>query len=365
MKIAQICHFLEQAAPLAYQEQYDNAGLLVGDPQAALTGITVSLDVTEQVIREASEKGCNLIVSHHPIIFSGLKKLTGRNYVERCVMMAIKHDIALYAIHTNLDNVQDGVNARIAAKLSLKGTAILQPKGNALSKLTVFVPTSHQHAVIDAISAAGAGQIGNYSHCTFRTEGTGSFKPNERANPFIGESGKLEEVQEARVEAVLPTFLQSHVLRAMKKAHPYEEAAYFMQPLDNQNQTIGAGMVGELPKALAGQAFLQYLKEKMGLSVIRHTEPLTTPIEKVAVCGGSGSFLLPAAVSAGAQVFITSDYKYHQFFDADNRIMIADIGHYESERFTVDLLSEWLQATFKDVPVHPTEVITNPVQYFL
>ena len=362
-QIQDVTRYLETIAPPAYQESYDNSGLIVGNPQVEVSGILISLDATEAVVDEAIAKGCNLIVSHHPIVFRGLKSLTGKNYVERTVIKAIKHDVALYAIHTNLDNVQHGVNRRISDRLGLQDVRILAPKTDTLHKLVTFVPLADADQVLRALGEAGAGQIGNYKNCSFQTTGTGAFEPNEQAQPHLGQAGKLEQVSEQRIEVIYPAHLANRILAALRRAHPYEEVAYYQQPLVNQNQEVGSGMVGELPEPLSGSEFLTHLKESMQLSVVRHTRLLNKLVQRVAVCGGAGSFLLPHALRQQADAFITADYKYHEFFDADGQLIIADIGHYESEVFTKDLLGDFLSEKFVNFAVHLAEVNTNPVFY--
>ncbi len=362
--IANIVHHLEQLAPLPYQESYDNAGLITGNPQAEVNGILIALDAIEPVIDEAIALGCNLVVAHHPIVFSGLKKITGRNYVERVIIKAIKNDIALYAIHTNLDNVLDGVNAKISEKLGLLNGRLLVPKRNLLKKLTVFVPQADTQALLDALAGAGAGQIGNYSHCSFTVAGQGTFQPNERANPHLGRRGQPERVAEDRIEVIFPGHLEAQLLAAMRQAHPYEEVAHYVHLLENIHQEVGAGMVGELPAPLPETAFLQLLKDRFQLSVVRHTALRGRDVHRVAVCGGAGSFLLHPAIGAKADFFVSADYKYHEFFDADGKIVIADIGHYESEVCTKELLWAKLSGTFPSERVIISAVNTNPVNYF-
>ena len=331
--VQDVTRYLETIAPRAYQESYDNSGLLVGDPTAEVSGILVSLDAVESVVDEAIARNCNLVVAHHPIVFRGLKSLTGKNYVERTVIKAIKHDIALYAIHTNLDNVQHGVNRRISEKLGLQHLRILAPKTDTLHKLVTFVPQADTDRVLRALGEAGAGQIGNYKNCSFRTTGTGTFQPNEQANPHLGEAGKQEEVEEQRIEVMYPAHLSAQILAALREAHPYEEVAYYQQTLVNENQEVGSGMIGELPEALSGSDFLAYLKEKMQLSVIRHTRLLDTPVQRVAVCGGAGSFLLPHALRQQADAFVTADYKYHEFFR--RRRTVGDRGYWALRKRSV------------------------------
>lgn len=364
-KIKEITSFLETIAPLPYQESYDNAGLIVGNPTQEVTGVLVTLDATEAVVEEALAKGCNLIVAHHPIVFKGLKKFNGNNYVERTVIKAIKNDVAIYATHTNLDHVVGGVNFMIAERLGLQNPSILAPKNNLLMKLVCFVPTDATQQVADALYEAGVGQIGNYDHCSFRVEGTGTFRPNELANPHIGHSGQDETVSEHRLEVIFPSHLESKVIATLKKAHPYEEVAHYLTLLQNQNQEVGAGAVGTLPEALSSDDFLRYLKQKMQLKIIRHTAFVKNTIQKVAVCGGAGGFLLRDAIQAGADVFITADYKYHEFFDADSRILICDIGHYESEVFTKELLYRYLSKKFTNFATILSETNTNPVFYHI
>lgn len=363
IRIKDITDHLDNLAPVAYAESYDNVGLLVGEKENEVTSVLVSLDCTEEVVKEAIKLGANLIVSHHPIIFKGLKSLTGKNYVERTVMLAIRNDIALYAIHTNLDNISHGVNKRISDIIGLKETTILQPKSGALQKITFFVPVVQAHAVTEALFAAGGGSQGLYSECSFRLNGKGTFKPLEGSDPFLGEIGNREEVDETRVELMYPTYLNSRIRKALKAAHPYEEVAFYQEDLANENQYLGSGMIGELPEPTDVLDFLTKVKSKMHVKVIRHTRISNKLVKRVAVCGGSGSFLLGAAKRAGADVFITADFKYHEFFDAEDSIVIADIGHYESEQFTIDLLAEAIREKFRTFATHLTTVHTNPIHY--
>lgn len=365
MKISEIISVLEKKAPLAYQESYDNAGLIIGNQLMDCSGILCTLDITAELIQEAIQTKCNLIVAHHPIIFKGLTKINGKNYVEQIVILAIKNDIAIYAIHTNLDNISDGVNSTIAKQLGLVNTKILAPKANGLVKLVSFVPIEFAENVREALFAAGAGNIGEYSETSFSMNGVGSFKGSERANPVIGKKGIKALVKEERVEVILPSFLQSVVLNALKKAHPYEEVAYDFYPLNNENQLVGSGMIGELSQAITPTEFLQLLKLTFGLSVVKHTNFIHQKVKKIAFCGGSGSFLIQHAKSANADFFVSSDIKYHEFFEADNKLVIADIGHWESEQFTIDLVFAELTAKFPNFAVLKTAIITNPVSYFL
>jgi dinuclear metal center YbgI/SA1388 family protein len=364
MKIQDIIAVLESKAPLSLQESYDNAGLLTGNAGWECTGIITSLDATEEVVMEAVANKCNLIVAHHPIIFGGLKKITGRSYVERTVISAIKNDIAIYAIHTNFDNVIDGVNARIADKLGLVNRSILSAKSGLLKKLFTYVPVAHLDKVRDAVFAAGGGNIGNYSECSFSLEGEGTFRAGEGADPFIGEVGKRHAEPEKKLEVIFEAWNEKKILNALVKNHPYEEVAYEIIGLDNAYQQVGSGMLGELEEPASETAVLQKLKQAFNLQVVRHTPLRGKMVKKIALCGGAGSFLTGAAIAAGAEIYVTADVKYHEFFDADGRLVITDIGHYESEQFTIDLLFDLLSEKFPNFAVRKTGVKTNPVQYF-
>lgn len=361
--IQDIVSYLEQIAPGSYQESYDNAQLITGDPKAEIKGILCSLDATEEVVNEAIELGCNLIVAHHPIVFKGLKSFTGRNYVERTVVKAIKNDIAIFAIHTNLDHVAHGVNKKICDKLGLNDTKILQPKKGILSKLVTFVPKEDAEEVSQALFNAGAGQIGEYKDCSFQSNGTGTYTPSDRSNPHKGERNKPHREPEVKIEVVLPSYLERKVLSTLKKSHPYEEVAYFLTRLENENQEVGAGMLGVLPNEMSEGEFLQFLKSQMDLEIVKHTHFTGKPVKTIAVCGGAGIFLLSDAKRAGADVFITSDVKYHEFFDAENQLVICDIGHYESEIHTKELLVELLSQNFTNIALYLTKVVTNPITY--
>ncbi len=363
MKIQNVVAHLDQLAPPSLQESYDNSGLLVGDRNKECTGVIVCLDSTEDVIEEAIAAGCNLVVAHHPIVFSGLKRFTGSDYIERTVIKAIKHDIAIYAIHTNLDNVKHGVNGVWADALGLKNQKILSPKKGLLKKLVVFVPESDKDNVLQAMFEAGAGTIGNYAECSYSGEGNGTFKPLENANPYIGEIGKRKVEEESRVEVLLESFNASKVIAAMKKSHPYEEAAYDLLDLNNVHAEIGAGMIGDLSASVDAIEWMNRLKTIMKCGVVRYTPLHKSKIKKVAICGGSGSFLLNNAIAQGADIFVTGDFKYHQFFDAENKIIIADIGHYESEHLTIDYLVRILKEKFTTFAVLLTKVNTNPINY--
>jgi dinuclear metal center YbgI/SA1388 family protein len=364
MKVSEIVDYLEDSYPLALQESYDNSGLLYGRKDWEVTSILVCLDAIESVIDEAISLGSNLVIAHHPIIFKGLKKLTGSNYVERVIEKCIQHKIALYAIHTNLDNHYHGVNREISNRLGLQNLKILSPIKANLFKLVVFVPKDSLELVDQAIFEAGGGEIGNYEECHFRVLGTGAFKPNHSANPAIGERGKRTYVEEYRVEYLVNNHQVSSVLTAMNRAHPYEEVAYEIYPIQNENPYQGAGMIGELEKPMDEMEFLSFLKSTFHCGLVRHTKLLNKKINKVAVCGGSGSFLLTKAISQKADIFITADFKYHEFFDAENQIVIADIGHFESEQFTSKIIADKLNEKFTNFAIRLTEINTNPINYF-
>jgi dinuclear metal center YbgI/SA1388 family protein len=364
MKVAEIISALQNLSPELLQESYDNAGLIVGDPKSEVSGALVCLDSTEDVVQEAIEKKCNLIIAHHPIIFGGLTSLTGKNHVERTVMLAIKHDIAIYAAHTNLDNVQEGVNRKIGNLLGVQNMQILDPKKNLLRKLVTFVPVAHAETIRSALFNAGAGHIGQYDQCSFNTSGEGSFRGGEETKPFVGVRGETHFEKEIRIETIFESFRQGSVIAALLNAHPYEEVAYDIYPLENEHPGIGAGMFGELPEAIDFRTFVAQVKKTFGSGAIKSTTPRSDKVKKVAWCGGAGSFLIKKAIASEADVYITGDIKYHEFFDADGQIAILDIGHYESEQFTMDLIAEKLKEKFPKFAVHLTKVKTNPVIYY-
>lgn len=361
--IRQITDFLEYKAPLSSQESYDNCGLIVGDFSADITNVLVSLDCTEAVIQEAIDRNCNLVVAHHPIVFGGLKKINGKNYVERAVLKAIKNDVAIYAVHTNLDNAFNGVNAEISKRLGLTHLRVLQPKSEVLTKLIVYTPITHTEELKQALFNVGAGEIGAYSECSFTVRGSGTYKPLVGSTPFEGEQDVRSQVEEDRVEVLVSNHRLNKVVNAMLLAHPYEEVAYDLIPIKNSNRFEGAGMVGELPEAINELDFLRKIKNTFECGCVRYTDLINKPIKKVAVCGGAGSFLLKDAIAAKADVYITADMKYHEFFDAEGRILVMDIGHYESEQFTSDLIVAYLKEKFTKFAVLKTGVKTNPIKY--
>ena len=363
VKIKDIANALEMFAPLPLQEGFDNSGLQIGLTEAEVTGVLLCLDVTEKVVDEAVASGCNLIVSHHPLIFSPLKRITGSNYVERCVLKALANGIAIYASHTNMDSVSGGVNYRIAEKLGLQNVRILVPKGDALLKLSVYVPMAQADIVRDALFAAGCGNIGNYGSCSYNVEGYGTFKANEGCNPFCGEIGELHKENEVRIDTVLPAYLKNKVISALLKAHPYEEPAYDIYPLKNSWDSVGLGVVGDLPAERDELDFLAEVKEKFAVGSVRHTSLSGNKVKRVALCGGSGASFADAAISAGAQVYITGEARYHDLFNYDRKILFAVIGHYESEQFTMDVFNDIIRGAYPDLKVIKTSINTNPINY--
>lgn len=363
-KIYDIIKIFEEFAPSTLQESYDNAGLIVGNPHDEVKGILICIDCIEEVVDEAINKKLNLIIAHHPIIFSGLKKINGKSYFERVIIKAIKNDISIYAVHTNADNVLNGVNYKIANLIGLKNISILSPKEEQLFKIVTFCPVKFADKVREALFNSGAGVIGNYDSCSFSTIGTGTFKAGKETNPFVGEKGIIHKEKEERIETIVTKQLLNQCIKNMISAHPYEEVAYDIYPLKNTNPLTGSGIIGELDEGEKEYDFLQKLKKIFKSKCIRHTAFLNKKIKKVAVCGGAGAFLLPTAISKGADIFISADFKYHQFFDADKKIIIADIGHYESEQFTKELFYDLIKEKFPNFAIHLTEVNTNPIKYF-
>jgi len=362
--LAELIDFIETIAPLSLQESYDNAGLITGDRSQIIAGVLLTLDCTESIIDEAKANNCNVIIAHHPIIFFGIKKLTGRNYVERTIIKAIKNDIAIYACHTNLDNIYTGVNAILADKLLLQSPRILRPKKQLLSKLITYIPPAYHQQVVDSLFAAGAGNIGNYSNCSFNTEGMGSYCPSADAHPFKGASDSISHEKEIKTELIFPNYLEQAIIKALKESHPYEEISYQIITMQNEWQEVGAGMIGNWSSPKSGIEALEFIKNKLAVKIIKHTQIIDNQIDRVAVCGGSGSFLLNDAINNGAQIFITSDFKYHEFFNSDGNIMICDIGHYESEHFTKELLYNVISKKFITFAVRISNINTNPIHYY-
>lgn len=363
MKVKEVIATLEELAPLAYAEDFDNVGLLVGDPDTKATGILVTLDTLENVVDEAISNKCNLIVSFHPIIFGGLKKLTGATYVERVVIKAIQNDIAIYSMHTALDNSKYGVNAKICEVLGLKNTKILIPQKDTIKKLVTYVPRSDATVLKDRLFEVGAGSIGNYSDCSYTNKGIGSYKANDAAKPMKGTIGELHHEKEIQIHITYPKAIERQVIATLFEHHPYEEVAYEMSTLENSNQDIGMGMIGELEKPMDELESIEYIKKKMNASCVRHSKLRNIPVKKIAVLGGSGAFAISAAKASGADIFITADIKYHQFYEAEGKLIIADIGHYETEQFTKNLLVDYLTKKIPNFAIRLSESKTNPIKY--
>jgi len=363
MKINEIIKALEEFAPLTFQEPYDNSGLTVGNRDATAKGILCTVDVTEEVLDEAIQLGDNIIVSHHPILFHSLKSLTGITYNERIIIQAIKNDIALYACHTNIDNITGGVNQKICEKLGLIDNKILNPVEEKLFKLVTFVPEESVDKVRKTLFDAGAGHIGNYSSCSFNTSGIGTFKGGDNTNPYAGEKGKLHYEKEIRIETIIPDYKLREAIQQMILSHPYEEVAYDVYPLRNTFSQAGSGMIGNFRKPLLKKDFFELLKNCFTIPCIKYSGNLPEQFKKIAVCGGSGSFLIKDAIKAKADAFLTGDIKYHQFFDAEKKIMICDIGHYESEQFTKEIFYSFLTKKFSKFAVHLSQSVTNPIKY--
>lgn len=364
MELHKILPTLEEMAPLQYAEDFDNVGLLVGNANQDITGILVCHDALESVIDEAIEKQCNLVVCFHPILFSGIKKITGKNYVERAILKAIKNDIAIYAVHTALDNHKKGVNKIFCDALGLTNTKILVPKANFIKKLVTYTIPENATQLRNALFDAGAGKIGNYEDCSFNSQGIGTYLGNEDSNPEIGNRFEFVENTEIKIEVTFEKHLESKILQTLFKNHVYEEVAYEIYSLDNLHQNIGLGMVGEFENALTETEFLNFVKEKMQCGGIRHSELTGKPIKKVAVLGGSGSFAIKKAIASDADAFLTADLKYHQFYEAEGKLLLADIGHFESERFTKNYIVDYLKEKITNFAIVLSDKNTNPVQYF-
>lgn len=364
MTIKEITSVLEHFAPLGLQEDYDNSGLLLGSPDTDISGILITLDVTEEILDEALTSNCNLVIAHHPLIFKGLKRLVGADHVQRLTVKAIRNNIAVYAMHTNLDNSVHGLNARICELLEIKNCRILQPGKGLLSKLVTFCPVDHADRVRQALFDAGAGHIGNYDFCSYNITGQGTFRASDDTNPFVGRKNELHIETETRIEVILPNYHRAAVVAALLDTHPYEEVAYDIYPLSNTTGFAGSGVTGMLDTPVPETEFLEKVKKNLGIPFLRHSETMDRKISQVAVCTGSGSFLIPEAIKSGAQAFLTADLKYHDFFDTDKRLLLVDIGHYESERFAKDLIYGILNEKFPNFAILISKINTNPVHYY-
>ena len=363
MIIKDITDYLEELAPLNYAEDFDNVGLLIGKDNTPVTGVLVTLDTLEKTVEEAITKKCNLIVSFHPIIFGGIKKLNGNSYVERVVLKAIQNDIAIYATHTALDNSKNGVSAKISEVLGLKNNKILLPKKGILKKLTTFIPVENAEKLRNALFNAGAGNIGNYDRCSFNIDGEGTYRGNQNSNPAIGKKGENHTENETQISVIYESKNETTILASLQKNHPYEEVSYDLLTIENVHQNIGMGMIGDLPTEMEENEFLMFLKKRMKTACIRHSNLINKKIKKVAVLGGSGSFAISDAIKAGADAYVSADFKYHEFFKAENKIILADIGHYESEQFTKNLLVDYLTKKFSNFAIVLSEESTNPIYY--
>ncbi len=365
MKIKYLLELFELYAPSFLQESYDNSGLLLGNPGSGIKSGLVCLDITEEIIDEAITNKDDIIISHHPLIFEGLKRITGKNSIERIILKAVKNDIAILSLHTNLDNVLRGVNGINAEKMGLLNIEILKPKEGLLKKLVAFCPKDNVEEVREAIFNAGAGNIGNYDKCSFNIQGTGSFRGDDSTNPYVGKKGSIHYEEEVRIETIYPVYKEKNILDALFQSHPYEEVAYDLYKLTNEFNQAGAGITGELPDTISEKKFLDLLKDTFNLKVIKHSKLLNKDIRKVAYCGGSGSFLINDAIRNGADVFVSGDIKYHQFFEAEDKILIADIGHYESEQYTKELIFRIINKKFPIFALRISESITNAIDYYI
>ncbi|WP_296635617.1 Nif3-like dinuclear metal center hexameric protein [Polaribacter sp.] len=363
MTIKNVTDYIEKLAPLNYAESFDNVGLLVGNPNTKITNVLVCLDTLEETVDEAIAKKCNLIVSFHPIIFNGLKKITGTNYVERVVLKAIKNNISIYATHTALDNSKDGVSSKICDVLGLKNKTVLIPKKGIIKKLTTYIPKEQASFVREALFKVNKNNLGNYSDASFNVLGKGTFKGNGKSTPTYGEKNKLHTEEEIKLTLLFESKDEFTILKTLKEKHPYEEVAYEVTTIDNIHQEIGMGMIGEFKKEMDEKKFLNYLKKTMKTNCVRHSEFLGKNIKKVAVLGGAGSFAIDTAKRVGADAYISADFKYHDFFKAEKSILLADIGHYESEQFTKNLLVDYLTKKFSNFAVILSEKSTNPIYY--
>jgi dinuclear metal center YbgI/SA1388 family protein len=361
--VKDITNYIEELAPLAYAESFDNVGLLVGSYTTEVSGVLVALDTLENIVDEAIEKNCNLIVSFHPIVFSGLKKFNGNSYVERVVMKAIKNDIAIYATHTALDNSFKGVSAKMCEVLGLINFKVLIPQKNNIKKLLTYVPIENANRLRKALFAQGAGNIGNYDSCSFNVEGFGTYRGNENSNPAVGKKGELRSEKEMIIGIIFEKHLEGKILKALYDNHPYEEVAYEITTLENKHQHIGMGMIGEFDQEMSEVDFLKHTKKTMNTDCIRHSKLTNKRIKKVAVLGGAGSFAIENAKNAGADAFISADFKYHEFYKAENQLLITDVGHYESEQFTKNLLVDYLTKKFTNFAVILSDKNTNPIHY--
>lgn len=363
MKLIDIIKHIEDFAPLALQESWDNSGLILGDKNQEVNSIMVCLDVSETVLNEAIEKGCNLILSHHPIIFKGIKKLTESNSDQRLLRKAIKNDIAIYAAHTSLDNAKEGINNFLAKKLGLKNISILAPKEDCLFKIVTYVPNAYADIVREAMFQAGAGSIGDYNACSYNLEGTGTFVAQEGTNPFVGKIGEMHLENEIRIETIVPSHLLSNVIRSLCTSHPYEEPAYDVFQTHIQWKQAGLGVVGELENGIEEEEFFQLLKTTLHLSTFRRSPRLGKKVKKIAICSGSGADFITKAKAANADAYLSGDISYHRFFEHDDKMLIIDIGHSETELPTKELFCNELGKRINGIQVIASANEVPPMEF--
>ncbi len=364
-KLHQIIQLIENFAPKSYQESYDNSGLLVGEMSSEINGALLCLDITEEIIDEAVERNCNLIISHHPLVFKAIKRFSKDTYINRCLHKAIKNDIALYCCHTNIDSVRGGVSFKIAERLNLKNPKVLSPIQNDFVKLVVFAPVENYVEVADAMCEMGGGAIGNYDNCSFACDGIGTFRGNTASNPAIGNVGEITSVNERRIEVIIPRHKVVAAMQKVRSVHPYEEVGYDVYPLINSNPDVGLGVVGTLEKPMSTTDFLSFVAQRLDCKVIRHSQIIKNEISKVALCGGSGSEFVSKAISQKADIYLTADFKYHDFFVEKNLITIADIGHFEGEKYTLGIFYDIISKKMPNFAIHCTNKEQNPINYFI
>ncbi|MDX2495518.1 MAG: Nif3-like dinuclear metal center hexameric protein [Desulfuromusa sp.] len=346
--VSDVIGLLNRLCPTYLAEDWDNVGLQVGNPAAEIDKILVCLDAEEIAIQEALRQGAQLIISHHPLIFRPIKRLSPTDMTGRVLFQAIKHDISVVSAHTNLDRAADGLNDWLAERLGVLGVVPLeQPTGGYFYKLVVYVPLGHEMEVRDAVFAAGAGQVGAYDHCSFNSRGTGTFRGNQETRPFIGTPGEIEKTEEVRFETIVPAPVLNKVVSRMLKVHPYEEVAYDLIPLANEHLQVGLGRVGQLKKSILLQQFADQVKEKLQLPALKLVGDLEQKISRVAVCGGTGMSMFSAAVRHGADCLVTADIKFHEAQRARAEgVALIDAGHFATEQIMVAELSARLRKFF-------------------
>ncbi|MEG1409914.1 MAG: Nif3-like dinuclear metal center hexameric protein [Terrisporobacter sp.] len=361
MKLNDLIKKIENKYPLNLAYDWDNVGLLVGDFDAEVKKILVSLEANENVIEEAIKNNVDLIVTHHPFIFRKLNKINTRDLKGKLIHKLIKNDIALYSMHTNFDIAFDGLNDYFMEIMGFENTKVLDiTNSEVLHKIAVYVPLTHELVIREALGDVGAGHIGNYSHCTFNTPGVGTFRPEENANPFIGKIRETEEVKEVKIETIVPQSILQKTIDKMIKAHPYEEVAYDVYKLENKGNSVGLGRYTTLNQVMDLQSLCEKIKLKLNMDHIRVVGELNTKIKKVAVVTGAGSDMVSLAKSKNCNVIITGDVKYHEAQDAlDMGMCIIDCGHFDTEDIFKDVIKRFLD-TFESVEIVKSEVNLNP-----